>query len=96
MDNTQSSKEIEQTVKALGYDKRDLQVFIEMFHNIFGSVREPLVVLDSKLKVVGANKSFYQKFKVEPRETEGLLIYDIGNRQWDIPKLRELLEDHPS
>jgi len=93
MDNKKSFKEFEQTMKALGYDKRTLQAFIEIFDNILGSVREPLVVLDSDLKVLKANHSFYRTFKVKPEETEGILIYDLGNRQWDIPKLRELLED---
>jgi PAS domain S-box-containing protein len=80
-------------VKASGYDKRKVQAFIEIFDNILSSVREPLVVLDSDLKVIKANHSFYRTFKVKPEETEGILIYDLGNRQWDIPKLRELLED---
>ena len=93
MNTKQSFKELEQTVKALGYDKRKLQAFKEIFDNILGSVRGPLVVLDSDLKVVKANQSFYRIFKVKPEETEGILIYDLGNRQWDIPKLRELLED---
>ncbi len=93
MDNKPSFKKFEQTVKALGYDKRKLQAFIEIFDSILGSVREPLVVLDSDLKVVIANHSFYQTFKVKPEETEGILIYDLGDRQWDIPRLRELLED---
>jgi transcriptional regulator with GAF, ATPase, and Fis domain len=93
MDKKQSSKKFEHTVKALGYDKRKVQAFIEIFDNILGSVREPLVVLDSDLKVVKANHSFYRTFKVKPEGTEGVLIYDLGNRQWDIPKLRELLED---
>jgi len=93
MKNKQSFKEVEQTVKALGYDKGKLQAFIEIFDNILGSVRGPLVVLDSDLKVVKANHSFYRTFKVNPEGTEGTLIYDLGNRQWDIPKLRELLED---
>jgi PAS domain S-box-containing protein len=65
----------------------------EIFNSILGSVREPLVVLDSDLKVVKANHSFYQTFNVKPDETEGILIYDLGNRQWDIPRLRQLLED---
>jgi transcriptional regulator with GAF, ATPase, and Fis domain len=80
-------------VKALGYDKGKLEAFIEIFDNILGSVREPLVLLDSDLKVIKANHSFYQTFKVKPERTEGTWIYDLGNRQWDIPKLRELLED---
>ncbi|WDP85098.1 MAG: sigma 54-interacting transcriptional regulator [Desulfobacter sp.] len=67
--------------------------FLNIFNNILGSVREPLVLLDPDLKVVSANQSFYQSFCVTPSETEGVLIYDLGNGQWNIPKLRELLED---
>ena len=66
--------------------------FLEIFNCILGSIREPLVVLDPNLKVVKANQSFYHTFNVKPEQTEGILIYDLGNRQWDIPKLRELLE----
>jgi two-component system CheB/CheR fusion protein len=50
-------------------------------------------VLDADLKVVSANRNFYQIFKTKPEETEGQVVYDIGNRQWNIPKLRELLEE---
>ena len=93
MDKKQSLKEAEETGKALGNDKGQLQAFIEIFDNILGSVREPLVVLDADLRVVKANQSFYQTFKVKPEGTAGIKIYELGNRQWDIPKLRELLED---
>jgi chemotaxis protein methyltransferase CheR len=93
MDKKQSSKEFEKTVKELGYGKRKLQSFMEIFDVILGSIREPLVLLDSDLKVLKANKSFYETFKVKREETEGVLIYNLGNQQWDIPKLRELLED---
>lgn len=50
-------------------------------------------MLDADIKVVSANRSFYQTFKVSPEEAKGRLVYDLGNRQWDIPKLRELLEE---
>lgn len=56
-------------------------------------VREPVLILDKDLKVIAANESFYQMFKVKPKETEKKLIYDLGNGQWDIPSLRILLED---
>ncbi len=68
------------------------KAFLNIFQNILGSIREPLVVLDSNLKVIDANPSFYKTFCVIPQETEGTLIYDLGNGQWNIPKLRELLE----
>ncbi|MBI9086613.1 MAG: sigma 54-interacting transcriptional regulator [Desulfobacterales bacterium] len=71
----------------------NLHDFIENFDNIFGSVRESLVVLDPGLKVIKTNHAFCQTFNVKPHETEGAIIYDLGNRQWDIPALRELLED---
>ncbi|MFZ1980078.1 MAG: PAS domain S-box protein [Smithella sp.] len=59
---------------------------------IINTVREPLIVLDQDLRVVTANRSFYDVFKVNPEETVGQFIYDLGNKQWDIPELRELLE----
>jgi two-component system CheB/CheR fusion protein len=65
----------------------------EYAESIVATVREPLVVLDGDLKVVSANRSFYRAFKVTQEKTQGQLLYDLGNRQWDIPKLRELLEE---
>jgi len=61
--------------------------------SIIDTVREPFVILDTDLKVLSANRSFYSTFEVTPDETVGNLIYDIGDRQWDIPSLRTLLED---
>jgi transcriptional regulator with GAF, ATPase, and Fis domain len=69
------------------------KVFMQIFDTILGSIREPLVVLDSDLKVIKANLAFYHTFEVKPDETEGILIYHLGGRQWDISRLRELLED---
>lgn len=60
---------------------------------IVATVREPLLVLDGSLKVVSANPSFYRLFQTAPKETEGTLIYELGNGQWDIQRLRQLLED---
>jgi PAS domain S-box-containing protein len=65
----------------------------EYSESIINTVREPLIVLDQDLRVVSVSRSFYDVFKVKPEETVGQLIYDLGNKQWDIPRLRELLED---
>jgi PAS domain S-box-containing protein len=65
----------------------------EYAESIVATVREPLLVLDAGLRVVSASRSFYQIFEVTPRETEGRRIYELGNRQWDIPQLRKLLEE---
>jgi PAS domain S-box-containing protein len=61
--------------------------------NIVDTVREPLLILDTTLRVRSANRAFYQTFRVSPGETEGRLIYELGTGQWDIPDLRTLLED---
>jgi two-component system CheB/CheR fusion protein len=64
----------------------------EYAESIINTIREPLIVLDQDLRVLSVSRSFYEVFKVKPEETVGQLIYDLGNKQWDIPKLRELLE----
>src|SRR5436190_13014073 len=61
--------------------------------DVLDTVREPLLVLDSGLRVRAANGAFYQTFHVSAEETENQLIYELGNGQWDIPDLRTLLED---
>jgi PAS domain S-box-containing protein len=61
--------------------------------SVVETVREPLVVLTADLRVKTANRSFYQTFKVKPEETENRHIYELGNGQWDIPRLRSLLEE---
>ncbi len=71
----------------------EIQDAREYAENIVETVREPLVVLNSDLKILTANHSFYDTFKVTPGETIGNFIYDLGNRQWDIPKLRVLFEE---
>jgi PAS domain S-box-containing protein len=62
-------------------------------HAIVDTVREALIVLDRNLRVVVASRSFYQTFGGDPRETQGQLLYDLGNGQWNIPALRRLLEE---
>jgi len=76
-----------------GHLETELQGARDYAENIVETVREPLVVLDCELKVLTANQSFYDTFKVSPGDTIGNFIYDLGNRQWDIPKLRLLLEE---
>src|SRR6202163_3806055 len=60
--------------------------------SIVDTVREPVVVLDKGLRVIAASRSFYSAFKVSPEDTQGRLLYALGDGQWDIPKLRVLLE----
>jgi len=78
--------------RELGIVKKTADVAREYSESIINTVREPLISLNQDLRVVSASRSFYEVFKVKPEETVGQLIYDLGNKQWDIPKLRELLE----
>jgi len=64
----------------------------EYAESIINTIREPLIALDQDLRVVTVSRSFYEFFKVESEETVGQLIYDLGNKQWNISKLRDLLE----
>jgi chemotaxis protein methyltransferase CheR len=59
---------------------------------IVDTVREPVLVLDKDLRVIAASRSFYSAFRVDPQDTKGRLLYALGDGQWDIPKLRVLLE----
>jgi two-component sensor histidine kinase len=80
----------------------DMLVLKERFTNIsdawalaqgiVDTVREPVLVLDKDLRVITANRSFYSGFKVSPSDTQGRLLYALGDGQWNIPKLRVLLE----
>lgn len=61
--------------------------------SVFVTIREAVVVLDRDLRIKKANKSFYQLFRIREDEAEGRLIYGLGDRQLNIPRLRELLEN---
>ena len=71
----------------------DLEGRREFAEKLIDSVREGLVVLGWDLRVRSANQSFYNTFQVDRGESEGCLIYELGNGQWNIPHLRKLLEE---
>ena len=60
---------------------------------IVETLRDPLVVLSPDLRVQRANAIFYKVFQVTPEDTQGRLVYELGNGQWNIPRLRQLLEE---
>jgi two-component system CheB/CheR fusion protein len=64
----------------------------ELAGAIVETVRQPLLVLGSDLKVISANPAFYRHFQTGPEETVGRRIYELGDKQWDLPELRNLLE----
>ena len=84
--------------KISGSEIKDLKSQEEIFsqdrkfaESIMETVNQPLVMLSSDLKVICANRLFYESFQLTPKEAEGKSYFDIGNHQWDIPTLRDLL-----
>ena len=69
----------------------DVQDAYALAHAIVDTVREPLLVLDDELRVVAASRSFYLTFKVNRDQTQGKLLFELGDGAWDIPRLRLLL-----
>jgi two-component system CheB/CheR fusion protein len=60
---------------------------------IFNTIHDPLVILDKELTVLRATDGFYNMFRVNEEDTEGHFVYDLGNKQWNIPALRHQLEE---
>jgi len=73
--------------------KDEIRKAKQFAESIVDSIREPLLVLDSRLRVVSASRSFYRTFKVLPEDTEHRYVYELGQREWNIPALRKLMEE---
>ncbi len=94
-----SKEEIESANEELITANQELQTRNELLAEaydyseaIVSTLHEPMLVLDKDLWVKSANKAFYKKFNVLQQDTEGRLLYELGNHQWNIPSLRDLLE----
>jgi two-component system CheB/CheR fusion protein len=74
-------------------DINRVKAALQYADNIISTIREPLLVLDDKLRVISASRAFYQTFQVKAEDTEGQLIYELGNRQWEIAELRKILKE---
>ncbi|MEQ1584813.1 MAG: ATP-binding protein, partial [Cyclobacteriaceae bacterium] len=95
-----SKEEMESTNEELVTANEELQtrndLLIESYDYstaIISTLHEPMLIMDGGMRVKSANEAFYKKFDVNKEETEGILLYELGNKQWDIPSLRVLLEE---
>jgi two-component system, chemotaxis family, CheB/CheR fusion protein len=95
-----SKEEIEATNEELISTNQELQMRNDLLTEsyryseaIIATVHEPMLILDNNFNVKTANNSFYTKFRVTKEETEGMSLFELGNRQWDIPELRQLLSE---
>lgn len=94
IEELEASKEelltINESLISLNDEVTEAQHYAE---SIVATIREPLLVLDKNLRVKTANNAFYKTFDVNKKDTENVLVYDLGNKQWNIPALRTLLEE---
>jgi hypothetical protein len=93
--NKTNKAEVEGIIQSVGADffDRMWQESWTYIKTVVDIVREPVLVLDKDLRVMVANDSFYRTFQVEASVTEGKVVYELGDGQWNIPALRKLLED---
>jgi two-component system CheB/CheR fusion protein len=66
---------------------------LQYARSVVDAIREPLLVLDERLRVISANRAFYQTFKVKAEDTEGQLVFELGRHQWEIAELRRILQE---
>ena len=95
-----SKEEIESTNEELTTSNQELHARIQQveelytyYEAIFSTVHEPVLILDKNIRIKSANKSFCKIFHAPEDECIGVSLYKLGNGQWNIPRLRELLED---
>ncbi|CDZ73504.1 Sensory transduction regulatory protein [Neorhizobium galegae bv. orientalis] len=74
------------------FDFRGVEDAQTLAQAIVNTIHDPLLVLDERFSVLAASRSFYETFNVDAAQTQGRLLYSLGDGQWDIPALRTLLE----
>jgi two-component system CheB/CheR fusion protein len=94
-----SKEEIESTNEELTTTNQELYVRMQQIEELYAyyegillTIHEPMLVLDKDLRVKSVNGSFCKMFHVTEEESIGVLLYKLGDNQWDIPRLRDLLE----
>jgi len=89
--NIDTQKRAQEELKEMS--EREISAERRFARNIVETVRESLLVLDSRMRVITANRSFYESFRTAPEVTEGKSLFELGKGQWDIPRLRKLLDE---
>ena len=88
-----TNEELQATNQELQVSNQQLSELYDFSEAVFDTMGESFLVLDQEMRIKSANRTFYKTFRITEQDTVGRVIYNLGNRQWDIPKLRDLLED---
>jgi len=89
-----SNEELETLNQELQGRNLQLERALEYANGIVETVRNPLLILNAALRVERANQSFYDYFRLAPEQSAGRLVYELGEGDWDIPALRQMLDEH--
>jgi PAS domain-containing protein len=93
MDDKENNKKVFSEHAGVEWAESVWQASWTYVRTIVDTVREPFLILDRDLRVIAANETFYQTFRVPLEDTENKLLYELGDGQWNIPDLQKLLED---
>lgn len=93
MDDKENNKKVFSEHSGVEWAESVWQASWTYVRTIVDTVREPFLILDRDLRVIAANETFYQTFRVPSEDTENKLLYELGDGQWNIPDLQKLLED---
>jgi len=74
-------------------DINRVKAALQYASSVVDAIREPLLVLDEKLRVISGNRAFYRTFNVKAEDTEGQLVFELGRHQWEIMELRKILQE---
>ncbi|OWK27369.1 MAG: hypothetical protein US76_04010 [Parcubacteria group bacterium GW2011_GWA2_38_13b] len=83
------NKEFESKIMADDNSRRNALFFMDALADV---ARESFLILDADFRIISANRTFYKTFLFSPEQTEGLFVYDLGNGQWNIPELMNLMK----
>jgi PAS domain S-box-containing protein len=92
-DQANEDEHLTRPLEAQQQARAEAEDALEYVRDIIDTLREPFLIMDESLRVLDTNESFYERFQVTREETVGRMIYELGNGQWNIPQLRELLEE---
>lgn len=62
-------------------------------HRLIEAMDQPLVILSKRLRLLSANEAFYQMFRIRREESDGQVLFNLGEGQWNIPALKKALKE---
>ena len=90
--NLQQKKETTEVPPSKEFFKQIREESWTYIRTVVDVVRQPILILDKDLRILAANEAFLRFFAVKAKDTEGVILFELGNGQWDIPTLKKHLQ----